>query len=331
MKFLITGGAGFMGSNFIRYILNKYPEHEVVNLDKLTYAGNLENLKDVETNTRYEFVKGDIADEKVVDQVMQKGIDQIVNFAAETHVDRSIHGAKSFIMTDVFGTYNLLEAAKKYKTQKYIQVSTDEVFGSTEDGEFYEDTAFEPNSPYSASKAGGDHLVRAYWKTYDLPTVVTHSCNFYGPYQYPEKLIPLFVTNLIEGKKIPVYGDGQQVREWIFVPDYCRALDTVIQKGEIGEVYNIGSGYRKANLEITNIILGLMGQGNDMIEYVKDRPGHDKRYAVNSDKLRKLGWKPDVQFEQGIKDTVEWYKENELWWKRLKSGEYLDYYKKQYG
>lgn len=331
MKFLITGGAGFMGSNFIRYLLDNYPEFEIVNLDKLTYAGNLENLKDVEENTRYEFVKGDIADEKVVDQVLQKGIDQIINFAAETHVDRSIHGAKSFIMTDVFGTYTLLEAAKKYEIKKYIQISTDEVFGSTEDGEFFEDTAFEPNSPYSASKAGGDHLVRAYWKTYDLPTIVTHSCNFYGPYQYPEKLIPLFVTNLIEGKKIPVYGDGQQIREWIFVPDYCRALDTIIQQGEIGEVYNIGTGYRKTNLEITKMILELMGQGEDMIEYVKDRPGHDQRYAVNSDKLRQLGWQPDVPFDQGIKETIEWYRERENWWKRLKSGEYLDYYKKQYG
>ncbi len=331
MKFLITGGAGFMGSNFIRYLLDNYPDFEIVNFDKLTYAGNLENLKDVEANTRYELVKGDIADEKAVDQVMQKGIDQIINFAAETHVDRSIHGAKSFILTDVVGTYTLLEAAKKYDVKKYIQISTDEVFGSTDEDEFFETTAFEPNSPYSASKAGGDHLVRAYWKTYDLPTIVTHSCNFYGPYQYPEKLIPLFVTNLIEGKKIPVYGDGQNIREWIYVPDYCRAIDTIIQKGEIGEVYNIGTGYRKTNMEITKTILELMNKGEDMIEYVKDRPGHDRRYAVNSDKLRQLGWQPDIPFEQGIKETIEWYQEHEGWWKRIKSGEYLEYYKKQYG
>ncbi len=330
MKFLITGGAGFMGSNFIRYLLDNYPEYEVINFDKLTYAGNLENLKDVEENTRYEFIKGDIADEAAVDQAMRRGIDRIINFAAETHVDRSIQGARSFIMTDVVGTYTLLEAAKKHGVEQYIQISTDEVFGSTESGEFFEDTAFEPNSPYSASKAGGDHLVRAYWKTYGLPAIVTHSCNFYGPYQYPEKLIPLFITNLIESKKIPVYGDGQNMREWIYVPDYCQALDTIIQKGAAGEVYNIGSGERKTNLEVTEMILEQMGFGREMIEYVKDRPGHDWRYAVNSDKLRQLGWQSETNFEQGLRETIDWYRENQAWWKKLKSGEYLEYYKKQY-
>lgn len=329
MKFLITGGAGFMGSNFIRYLINNYPEFEVVNFDKLTYAGNLENLKDIEENPRYKFIKGDIADETAVDAAMGQGIDTVINFAAETHVDRSISGPKSFIMTDVLGTYTLLEAVKKHSIKKYIQISTDEVFGST-DGEFSETSPFEPNSPYSASKAGGDHLVRAYWKTYGLPVIVTHSCNFYGPYQYPEKLIPLFITNLIEGKKIPVYGDGQNVREWIYVPDYCQALDVIHQKGEPGDVYNIGSGERLTNLEVTKMILEQMGVGEEMVEHVKDRPGHDRRYAINAEKLRGLGWQPDWNFEQALKETVEWYQDHQDWWKKLKSGEYLDYYKKQY-
>jgi dTDP-glucose 4,6-dehydratase len=330
MKFIITGGAGFMGSNFIRFLLNKYPEHEVLNFDKLTYAGNLENLKDVENNPRYSFMKGDIADEAAVEQAFQKGIDCVVNFAAETHVDRSILGPKGFIITDVLGTYTLLEASKKHGIKRYIQISTDEVFGSTEDGEFSETTPFEPNSPYSASKAGGDHIVRAYWKTFGLPTIVTHSCNFIGPYQYPEKLIPLFVTNLIEGKKIPVYGDGLNIREWIYVSDYCRAIDTIIHRGVIGEVYNIGSGERKTNMEVTKLVLELMGKDDSSIEYVKDRPGHDRRYAVNSDKLRSLGWKSEYDFERALKETIAWYQDHESWWKPLKSGEYLDYYKTQY-
>lgn len=331
MKFLITGGAGFMGSNFIRYLLDNYPEAEIVNFDKLTYAGNLENLKDVKDNSRYEFVRGDIADAKAVAEVMERGIEVVINFAAETHVDRSILGPRDFIMTDVLGTYTLLEAARNKEIKRYVQISTDEVFGSVEEGEFSEQSPFEPNSPYSASKAGGDHMVRAYWKTYGLPTIVTHSCNFYGPYQYPEKLIPLFITNLLEGKKVPVYGNGQNVREWIFVSDYCRALDTILDRGEDGEVYNIGTAYRKTNLELTQLVLELMGLNEDSIEYVPDRPGHDLRYAVNSEKLRQLGWAPELDFEQGLKETVDWYKENESWWKRLKSGEYLKYYRKQYG
>ncbi len=330
MKFLITGGAGFMGSNFIRYLINNYPEFEVVNFDKLTYAGNLENLRDLEQNPRYQFIKGDIANEAAIDAIMGQEIDTVINFAAETHVDRSISGPKSFIVTDVLGTYTLLEAVKKYGIKKYIQISTDEVFGSTNE-EFSEDSPFEPNSPYSASKAGGDHLVRAYWKTYGLPVIVTHSCNFYGPYQYPEKLIPLFITNLIEGKKIPVYGDGQNIREWIYVPDYCQALDVIHQKGEPGDVYNIGTGERFTNLEVTQMILEQMGVGQEMVEYVKDRPGHDRRYAINAEKLRELGWQPDWNFEQALKETIEWYQDHQDWWKRLKSGEYLEYYKKQYG
>ena len=329
MKILITGGAGFMGSNAVRFFLKNYPDVQIVNLDKLTYAGNLENLKDVENNPRYKFVKGDIADEKLVDEVV-KDVDVIINYAAETHVDRSILDPKAFITTDVLGTYALLEAAKKYNIKKYIQISTDEVFGSIQDGKFREDSPFEPNSPYAASKAGGDHLCRAYYKTYGVPVIVTHSCNFFGPYQYPEKLIPLFITNLLENKKVPVYGDGQQIREWIFTEDHCRAIDAILHKGEIGEVYNIGTGNEIPNIEITKILLKELGQDESSIDYVKDRPGHDRRYAIDSTKLRKLGWKPDVNFEQGIKQTVDWYKQNEQWWKRIKSGEYLEYYKKQY-
>jgi len=329
MRILITGGAGFMGSNAVKYFLKNYPDVQIVNLDKLTYAGNLENLKKVENDSRYKFIKGDIADEKLVDEVV-KDIDVIINYAAETHVDRSILDPKAFITTDVLGTYALLEAAKKYNIKKYIQISTDEVFGSIQDGKFREDSPFEPNSPYAASKAGGDHLCRAYYKTYGVPVIVTHSCNFFGPYQYPEKLIPLFITNLLENKKVPVYGDGQQIREWIFTEDHCRAIDAILHKGEIGEVYNIGTGNEIPNIEITKILLKELGQDESSIDYVKDRPGHDRRYAIDSTKLRKLGWKPDVNFEQGIKQTVDWYKQNEQWWKRIKSGEYLEYYKKQY-
>ena len=318
-----------MGSNAVKYFLRNYPDVQIVNLDKLTYAGNLENLKDVENNPRYNFIKGDIADEKIVDEAA-KDVDVIINYAAETHVDRSILGPKAFITTDVLGTYALLEAAKKYNIKKYIQISTDEVFGSINDGKFTEESPFEPNSPYAASKAGGDHLCRAYFKTYGVPVIVTHSCNFFGPYQYPEKLIPLFITNLLENKKVPVYGDGQQIREWIFTEDHCRAIDAILQKGEIGEVYNIGAGNEIPNIEITKSLLKELGKDESSIDYVKDRPGHDRRYAIDSTKLRKLGWKPETNFEDGVKQTVSWYKQNEQWWKRIKSGEYLEYYKKQY-
>ncbi len=318
-----------MGSNAVKYFLKNYPDVHIVNLDKLTYAGNLENLRGIENDSRYKFVKGDIADEKLVDEVV-KDIDVIINYAAETHVDRSILDPKAFITTDVLGTYALLEAAKKYNVKKYIQISTDEVFGSINDGKFTEESPFEPNSPYAASKAGGDHLCRAYFKTYGVPVIVTHSCNFFGPYQYPEKLIPLFITNLLENKKVPVYGDGQQIREWIFTEDHCRAIDAILQKGEIGEVYNIGAGNEIPNIEITKVLLKELGKDESSIEHVKDRPGHDRRYAIDSTKLRKLGWQPEVNFKQGIKQTVDWYKQNEQWWKRIKSGEYLEYYKKQY-
>lgn len=318
MKLLITGGAGFIGSNFIRYILEKYPDSEVLNFDKLTYAGNLDNLKDLPED-RYEFVKGDIADEKVVDEVFESfKPDAVLNYAAETHVDRSITGPKEFIMTDVIGTYTLLEAVKKHGTKKYIQISTDEVYGSIDEGFFTEETPFAPNSPYSASKAGGDHLCRAYHVTYGLPVVVTHSCNVYGPNQYPEKVIPLFVTNLMRGKKVPLYGDGKNVREWIYTEDHCRAVEAVLQKGIEGEVYNIGSGYEIENVDLTHMILKKMGVGEEMIEHVEDRLGHDKRYAIDFSKLRnKLGWEPSKNFEEGLHETVEWYKDNEWWWEKL--------------
>lgn len=332
MKILVTGGAGFMGSNFIRYLLRRYPDYQVINLDKLTYAGNLENLRDVEAEfgDRYRFVRGDIASAGTVRSVA-KGVDAIINYAAETHVDRSIMTPKAFILTDVLGTYILLEVAKRYQVGLYLQIGTDEVYGSIEEGAFTEESPFAPNSPYSASKAGADHLVRAYGQTYGLPTIVTHSCNFIGPYQYPEKLIPLFITNLIEGKKVPVYGDGRNVREWIFTDDHCAAVDLLLHQGKAGEAYNIGTGEERTNLETTHAILRELGRDERWIEYVKDRPGHDRRYALDADKLRDLGWRSRYTFEEAIRATVRWYIENEAWWRRLKDGSYLDYYRKQYG
>lgn len=330
MRILITGGAGFMGSNFIKYILKKYPKWQLINLDKLTYAGNLDNLKDVFKHKNYRFVKGDITNQADIKKAIGRGVDMIINYAAETHVDRSIMEPEAFIKTDVLGTYNLLEAVRKNNVAKYIQISTDEVFGSIKRGKFKEEDPFRPNSPYSASKAGADHLCRAYFKTYNLPVIVTHSCNFYGPNQYPEKLIPLFITNLLEGKKIPLYGDGHQVREWIFTQDYCRAIEKIFRKGKLGEVYNIGTGYEKRNVEITNFILKELGFNKSKVEHVKDRLGHDFRYAVDSSKLRRLGWSPTISWEEGLRRTINWYKENEWWWKKIKSGDYLKYYKKQY-
>ena len=331
MRILITGGAGFMGSNFIKYILKKYPDWQVVNLDKLTYAGNLDNLREIENNENYTFVKGDIARAEDVAKAIGEGVDKIINYAAETHVDRSILEPDAFIKTDILGTYALLEATKKHNVAQYIQISTDEVFGSIKEGAFNEESPFAPNSPYAASKASADLLCRAYFKTYNLPVIVTHSCNFYGPNQYPEKIIPLFITNLLESKKVPVYGHGQQVREWIFTEDHCRAIEFIMEKGEPGEVYNIGTGYEKQNIETTRFILQELGFSEEMIEYVKDRPGHDWRYSVNSQKLSGLGWQPQVSWEDGLRRTIKWYQENGDWWQKIKSGEYLEYYKKQYG
>ncbi len=332
MNILVCGGAGFMGSHFIKYILNKYPDYSVVNFDKLTYAGNLDNLKEVEDNERYKFIKGDICDAEAVEKaIKENNIDVIVNYAAETHVDRSVMDPTAFLKTNIFGSYNLLEATKKFNLKKMVQVSTDEVYGSTEDSLFSEESPFEPNSPYAAAKAGGDLLCRSYFVTFGTPVVVTHSCNFYGPNQYPEKLIPLFATNLIEGKKVPVYGDGKNVREWIYVDDHCDAIDVILHKAEPGSVYNIGSGNEIENIEITKLILEYSGASEDMIEYVKDRPGHDRRYAIDCSKLKsELGWEAKIDFKEGLKKTVEWYKDNEEWWKKLKDGSYLEYYKKQY-
>lgn len=330
MRILVTGGAGFMGSNFVRYMLQKYPDYEIVNLDKLTYAGNLENLADVAENPHYKFVKGDIADEKSVEEAMA-GCDAVINYAAETHVDRSITGPKDFAVTDVIGTLTLLDAARKHNIKRYLQISTDEVFGSIESGKASEESPFQPNSPYAASKAGGDHMCRAYFITYDLPTIVTHSCNYYGPYHYPEKVIPLFITNLLEGKKVPLYGAGKNIREWIYTGDHCAAIDAILHKGKIGEVYNISTEEAVDNLALTKMLLKLLDKDEGDIEYVTDRPGHDLRYALDASKLRnELGWQPQYTLEKGLALTVEWYKNNRNWWQKIKSGEFKEYYKKNY-
>jgi dTDP-glucose 4,6-dehydratase len=333
MKILITGGAGFIGSNFIHYILNKYPDYQIVNLDALTYAGNLENLNDLEGNPNYKFVKGNICDRELADKLV-KDCDLIVNFAAESHVDRSILDAENFVRTNVLGTYTLLEAAKNNGNKRFHHISTDEVFGALkpEDPKFIEKTPYAPRSPYSASKAASDHLVSAYFHTYNLPITISNCSNNYGPFHFPEKLIPLFITNLMEGKKVPVYGDGLQVRDWLFVDDHCAAVDLIIHKGKIGETYCIGGDSEKTNLEITNQILELMGKDESSIEHVTDRPGHDRRYAIDFSKIKnELNWEPKVSFKEGLKRTIEWYQNNESWWKNIKSGDYQKYYEKQYG
>jgi len=319
MKLLITGGAGFIGSNFIRYILNKYPDYKIINLDKLTYCGNLENLRDIENNQHYSFIKGDICNKKIVEQLVSRQPDVIINFAAETHVDRSIMGAQDFIKTDILGTQTLLEAVKKYSIPKYVQISTDEVYGSIKKNSFTEQSPLRPNNPYSSSKAGADLMVRAYQKTFGLPVLITRSSNNFGCWQYPEKLIPLFVTNLLEDKKVPVYGDGQQVRDWLYVLDNCEGIDYVLHHGQIGEIYNIGSSNERTNLEITKIILDQLDKDKNQIEHIKDRPGHDRRYSLNSNKLRNLGWQPRYEFEEAMAKTVQWYKDNPQWWHPLKS------------
>ena len=307
MKLLVTGGAGFIGSCFIRHIFQKYPEYMIINLDALTYCGNLENLSDIKT-PNYSFIKGNICDKKLVSEIV-KEVDCVINFAAETHVDNSINNPEIFIETNVKGTLNLLEAAKNAKTERFLQVSTDEVYGSLgKEGYFYETSPLAPNSPYSASKAGADLLVRAYYETYGLPVLITRCSNNYGPYQYPEKLIPFFITKLLRGEKVPIYGDGLNVRDWLYVYDHCEAIDIVLHKGRVGEVYNIGGHNEKTNLEITKIILKEMGKDESYIDFVKDRPGHDRRYAIASDKINsELGWKPSVTFEEGIRKTIHWY------------------------
>ena len=314
MKILVTGGAGFIGSCFIRHVLSKHDDYEVINLDKLTYAGNIKNLDDIKNDKRYTFIKGDICDKEIVNEIT-KNVDCVVNFAAESHVDRSIEGPEVFIETNVKGTLNLLQFSLKNKVQRYLQVSTDEVYGSLgKEGYFYETTPLSPNSPYSASKAGADMLVRAYFETYKMPNLITRCSNNYGPYQYPEKLIPFFITKLLKGEKVPVYGDGLNVRDWLYVYDHCEAIDVVLNKGKEGEVYNIGGHNEKTNLEITKLILNAMGKDESSIEYVKDRLGHDRRYAIANDKIQKeLGWEPSVKFEDGIKLTIDWYLKNQKW------------------
>ncbi|HEX8973873.1 MAG TPA: dTDP-glucose 4,6-dehydratase [Patescibacteria group bacterium] len=332
MKILVTGGAGFIGSNFVHHILNKYPDYEVINLDALTYAGNLENLKALEGNPRHRFVKGDICDAELVDKLVEEA-DIVVHFAAESHVDRSILDSAAFVRTNVIGTHTLLEAARRHQNKRFHHVSTDEVFGSLEaqDAPFSETTPYDPRSPYSASKAASDHLVRAYFHTHNLPVTISNCSNNYGPFHFPEKLIPLLITNLMEGKKIPIYGDGMNVRDWLYVEDHCKAIDAIIHKGRIGETYCVGGNGEKPNIEIAKTILNLLGKGEEMIEYVEDRKGHDRRYAIDFSKIKnELGWEPEVTFEEGIKKTVEWFQQNEAWWKDIKNGSYQEYYKKQY-
>ena len=328
---LVTGGAGFIGSNFVRYMFNKYSDYRIVVLDALTYAGNRENLQDLENKPNYEFHHGNICDRDVVDKLTAK-CEVIINFAAETHVDRSILEAGSFIQTDVVGTFTLLEAAKKHKINRYIQISTDEVYGSIEDGSFSETSPLQPNSPYSASKASGDLLVRSYHKTYGLPTLITRSSNNYGPYQYPEKLIPLFITNAIDNLPLPLYGDGKNVRDWLYVLDNCEALDVVLHQGKDGEVYNIGGGNEMENIRITNSILELLGKPKSLIKPVEDRLGHDRRYSIKTDKVKQLGWKPQHNFDQALRETVQWYKDNEVWWRHIKDKQeaFKRYYREQY-
>lgn len=331
MKLLVTGGAGFIGSNFIHYILDEYSDCEIINLDKLTYAGNLENLQDIENNPRYQFTKGDIADRKLISSLLQGKIDAIINFAAESHVDRSILDASPFIKTNIEGTQILLEGARQYQIGKFIQVSTDEVYGSMEEGKFTEESPLSPNSPYSASKTAADLLCHAYWKTYQLPIVVTRCSNNLGPFQFPEKLIPLAITNALENKPIPIYGDGMNVRDWIYVLDHCRALDFVLQKGEPGEIYNIAANQEKTNLELIHQLLDIMDKPQSLITFVADRPGHDRRYALDITKItQELGWQPTYSFEEALTTTVNWYLNHESWWRKIKSGDYAKYYQKMY-
>ena len=317
---LVTGGAGFIGSNFVRYMLNKYQDYKIVNLDLLTYAGNIKSLDDIKDNPNYLFVKGDIADNKLVDKIVSENkIDIIINFAAESHVDRSITNPDIFVKTNVLGTQNLLEIAKKYKIEKFFQISTDEVYGSLgKTGFFTETTPLSPNSPYSASKAGADLLVMAYHHTFGLNVNITRCSNNYGPYQFPEKLIPLFITNALADKQVPLYGDGLNIRDWLFVEDHCSAIDTVLHKGKNGEVYNVGGNNEKTNRYITDTILKYLGKDSSLIKYVADRLGHDRRYAIDATKIKEeLGWQPEYKFEQAIEKTIEWYLNNKSWWQSL--------------
>lgn len=332
MKLLVTGGAGFIGANYVLHVLNTHPTDEVVVLDALTYAGNVENLQSIEHNPRFRFVKGDICDADLADKLVQQ-VDAVVHIAAETHVDRSIHDATAFVRTNVLGTQVLLDACRKHFNKRFHHVSTDEVFGSLgRSGIFTERTPYDPRSPYSASKAGADHLVRAAFHTHGQAVTISNCTNNYGPYCFPEKFIPLAVTNLLEGRKVPLYGDGLNIRDWIYVEDHCRGIDMALRKGTIGDSYGFGGRNERTNAEVAQMILFEMGYGHEMVQLVRDRPGHDKRYAIDPGKAeRELGWEAQTPFLHGLRKTIEWYKTNTSWWKRIKNGDYRTYYEKQYG
>jgi dTDP-glucose 4,6-dehydratase len=328
---LVTGGAGFIGSEFVRHMVQTYPQYQIITFDKLTYAGNLDNLLPVKSVPNHTFERGDIADREIVQSIFQQyGIDTVVNFAAESHVDRSILSPDAFIMTDVVGVHALLEACRSHGIERFVQVSTDEVYGDVEQGYSRENDSFLPNSPYAASKAGGELIVRSYHVTYGLNTVITRGSNTYGPYQYPEKLLPLFITEAIDDRPLPIYGDGKQIRDWLHVEDHVRGIDLALHQGKAGEAYNIAGEDLRHNIDVIRSMLALLGKPEALIKYVKDREGHDRRYAMSAEKLRGLGWKRLHTFEDGLKATVEWYSNNEWWWRKIKTGEYLEYYKRQY-
>jgi len=330
-KILVTGGAGFIGSNFIHYIIKRYAQLIIINLDKLTYAGNMSNIEDLEGNKNHIFVKGDICDKDLVNE-LTKGIDIIINFAAETHVDRSIIEAGVFLQTDVFGTFVLLEASKRNKVKLFLQISTDEIYGSIQRGYADERAPLMPSNPYAASKAAADRLAYSYWYTYQLPVIITRCCNNYGPFQHPEKFIPLFITNAIDNKSLPLYGDGLNIRDWIYVEDHCKALEFIINKGSCGEVYNISSKQFFTNIQVSKLILAYLKKPEALIKFVSDRPGHDRRYAISNKKILKLGWRPSVHFKEGLRKTIEWYIKNESWWRKIKESDkdFIEFYKKQY-
>lgn len=327
-RILVTGGAGFIGSNFIRYQLDRYPDVHIVNYDKLTYAGNLDNLKGID-ESRYSFVQADVADASAIEKAM-KGCDAVAHFAADSHVDRSIMEASDFVSTNVRGVYNILEAAKTLKTGRILLVSTDEVYGSRLEGSFTEKDKLNPRNPYSATKAGGDLMGLAHFQTFGTPVVITRGSNTYGPYQYPEKVLPLFITNAIDDEKLPLYGDGRNVRDWLYVEDHCSGIDLVLREGVPGEIYNVAGGNERENIELTHKVLAALGKGDDLIRHVEDRAGHDRRYSIDAAKLQALGWKPAMDWNEGVALTVNWYRNNEWWWRKIKSGEFKEYYEKQY-
>ncbi len=333
MRILVTGGAGFIGSNFIRYMMEEDPDVKILNLDKLTYAGNLDNLQGLESSPRYEFVHGDICDAALVNELLAPPLDAVVNFAAESHVDRSIEDSRSFVETNVLGTHGLLEAARKNRLPRFLQVSTDEVYGSLPaTGYFTEETPLSPNSPYAASKASADLLVKAYVHTHHFPGLITRCSNNYGPYQFPEKFLPLLIHNARQDKPLPIYGDGMNVRDWLYTRDHCRAIDLVLRRGQVGEVYNIGGHNEWKNIDIARRVLEELGKPESLLTFVKDRPGHDRRYAIDAGKIeRELGWRPETKFEEGLRLTIRWYVENDAWLQKVTSGEYRRYYERMYG